>query len=392
VKEEYDIVVVGGGPAGSTAARFAAQGGASVALFEKDREIGIPVRCAEAAGLDHLSEFIPLDSQWIAQEFDRIKLVSPAGKEVKMLSPAKGAILHRRLFDHALALEAAKAGVRIHTKSYVHKVEFQADGPQTLYVKQFGEDKKVRAGMVIAADGVESRIARFAGIRTQTALKDIESCAQMLVSNIDVEASQIEFYFSERWAPGGYAWVFPKGENSANIGLGVNGAKAGPTSAMDYLKEFLAEFYPNAVALTTVAGGVPVSKCLSTLATDGLLIVGDAARQVNPVTGGGIAASLTSGRLAGIVASKAFEKRDYSAASLKEYENVWNRSHGKDYVRMYRVKEWITKLTDKDLDDLAANLQGIPAEKLTLLKLFKTAIRNKPSLLLDVIKLFAQFS
>jgi digeranylgeranylglycerophospholipid reductase len=93
--------------------------------------------------------------------------------------------------------------------------------------------------------------------------------------------------------------------------------------------------------------GDPVAKSLKKIATDGLLIVGDAARQVNPVTGGGILAAITAGKLAGTVASKAIERDDWSLTNLKEYQTEWDKSVGKDYARFYNIKEWITKLPIK---------------------------------------------
>jgi len=389
MKSEYDIIVVGAGPAGSTAARYAAEGGASVLVLERDREIGIPVRCAEAAGLDHIAKFIPLNPQWIAQEFRHIQFVAPSGAVVRMQSPERAAILHRRLFDHALAEQAVAKGAQVCTKANVQQVDFSTFPEIQVKAMVAGEEREFRCRLVIAADGVESRIARFAGIRSQTALKDIESCAQMMLGNIDVDPETIEFHFADEWAPGGYAWVFPKGEGVANVGLGVNCARLGTASAWECLQQFVSLKFPEAVPLSTVAGGVPVAKSLSTLAKDGIMIVGDAARQVNPVSGGGIGSGMTAAKIAGEVAAMAYQKDDYSHAILQEYQKRWERPYGRDYARMYRIKEWIMRFTDADLNGLAERLQGIDPEQMSLLKLFKAAIRNKLSLLVDVIKLFA---
>jgi len=387
---EYDVVVVGGGPAGSTAARFAKTATNTVAMFEKDREIGIPVRCAEATSAPDLERFVQVNPTWIANLIRKARLISPSGHEVKINLPADGAVLNRRLFDNGLAEIAANQGVEVFTKANVYKVEAESDHTWKVFIKHVKRDIVIKAKIVIAADGVESRMARFAGIRTQTVPKDIESCVQSLLGNIDVTEDQIDFYFSSKLAPGGYVWVFPKGNRTANVGLGVNCGNYDGRCAADLLDAFIADKFPQAARLTTTAGGVPVAKSLKKIATDGLMIVGDAARQVNPVTGGGILAAITAGKLAGSVAANAIDAADWSLKNLKEYQVEWDKSIGKDYTRFYNIKEWISQLSDDDLDEIAGLLQKIPPTEINILSIFKVALRNKPALLLDAIKLFAQ--
>ncbi|HPI28133.1 MAG TPA: hypothetical protein PLS75_06610, partial [Candidatus Marinimicrobia bacterium] len=150
------------------------------------------------------------------------------------------------------------------------------------------------------------------------------------------------------------------------------------------------EKFPEAARLTTVAGGVPVAKSLKKIASDGLLIVGDAARQVNPVTGGGILAAITAGKIAGLVAAQAIARNDWSVNVLKEYQTEWDKNVGKDYARFYKIKEWMTELSDDELDEIATLLQKIPPDDINIMTVFKIALRNKPALLLEAIKLFAQ--
>ncbi len=390
MRADYDIVVVGAGPAGSMAAQVASQQGARVALLEKDGEIGIPVRCAEATSEVDLQRLIEIQPQWIANYVTRARLFAPTLQSVEIPLPSRGIILHRRLFDSGLAEAAARAGVEVFTKAYVSGVDFNRQ-PPLVTVNYRQEVKQIRAKIVIAADGVESRVARWAGIRTQTVLKDIESCAQYLMGNLETVTDSIDFYFSSRWAPGGYAWVFPKGKSVANVGLGVNCAWRNTYTPLAHLDAFCQELFPQGTRLATVVGGVPVAQTLKQIVADHLLVVGDAARQANPVTGGGILAAITAGQLAGTVAAEAIKKNTYRAEFLMRYQRAWARTVGRDYARFYKIKEWMLTLKDDDLNHIADSLQQYAPGDLSLLTVFKVALTKHPRLLWLALKLFAGY-
>ena len=392
MKSNYDVVVVGAGPAGSMAARHAAEQGASVVLLERDREIGVPVRCAEATALNGLSKYTEIRESWITNTVSKIRLVAPNEKYVDITLPVDGIILNRRLFDHDLAAYAAMQGVEVYTKANVTKVIFKEGKLPVVQVTHIGVVKEITAKIVIAADGVESRIARCAGIHTQTKYYDIEPCAQMFLEGVDIVKEQIEFYFGTELAPGGYVWVFPKSDSSANVGLGYNASMSNGKTALQLLEEFVHRKYPNAKAMTTVAGGVPVANTLKEITADNLMIVGDAARQVNPMSGGGILSGMAAGKMAGRVAAKAIGRGDYSKKALDEYKKVWDKEVGSEHRKYYRIKDYTVKMTDKDFNDLAGMLSPIPSEKMSLLRLFKAAVKNKPSLVFDVIKLFSNIA
>ena len=117
----------------------------------------------------------------------------------------------------------------------------------------------------------------------------MESCAQVTAANININEDTCYFYFGRDVAPEGYLWVFPKGNGTANIGIGVSGLTGKKKSAQKYLDEFLQREYPDAPTLTRVAGGDPCSITLEKITAPGIMLAGDAARQVNPLSGGGIA-------------------------------------------------------------------------------------------------------
>ncbi|HHM24208.1 MAG TPA: NAD(P)/FAD-dependent oxidoreductase, partial [Bacteroidetes bacterium] len=306
MKTSYDVVVVGGGPAGSVAAWHAAMGGAKVLLLEKDRDIGPPVRCAEGVGASGLRLVIEPREHFIENRIEGVNLFAPNGRKVHMETDDIGFVLNRKVFDRYLAELAAKAGAEIRTKAYVDGLLVEDGQVHGVTFESMNRRFEVRASIVIGADGVESRVGRWAGIRTQLKLKDLETCVQYTMANVDVDARYCNFYFSRAIAPGGYLWVFPKGDGIANVGLGISGADAkNGVSPRQYLERFVAEHFPGASILTTSIGGVPVARTLREIVKPGLMLVGDAARQANPVSGGGIVSGMIAGKLAGQVAAEA---------------------------------------------------------------------------------------
>ena len=239
---------------------------------------------------------------------------------------------------------------------------------------------------MIGADGVESRVGRWAGLNTTCKLQDMESAVQMTLTNINVEPDTCYFYFGEKVAPGGYLWVFPKGENTANVGLGIAGIYGRQKHALSYLEEFIEKNFPNASILTVIAGGVPCAKTADKIVTHGLMLVGDAAHQVNPVSGGGIISGMIGGKIAGQIAGEAIKKNDLNL--IFNYENEWRKTLGQRHERYYKIKQFIYKFSDEKLNEIARELSKIPYENLTLKNLFLTAVKAQPSLIVEVLKLF----
>ncbi len=390
----YDIIVVGAGPAGSMAAWQAARMGAKVLLLEKDREVGTPVRCAEAVGKSGLEALIeyPAPAHWIASEIRKFRLFAPDGTPVYVNINEIGYVLHRRLFDYDLALKATRAGATLLTHARVFDV-IKSDGYVTgVKVSLDGENLEVHGRVVIAADGVESRVARWAGIDSGTPLREMETCAQYTLANIGIEPDTCDFYFSRDFAPGGYAWAFPKGEGTANVGLGISGNYARKKSPEEFLEIYLERFFPAGSAVSKTVGGVPVDKTLRDIVADGFMIVGDAAHQTNPISGGGIISGMTAGKIAGEVAAKSIKNGNVSRKALLPYARQWHKNVGKSHQRYYRLKEALMKFEDSQFNYIAAEYLKLDENKRTLMSLFKIAFKSNPAFLIDIIRLFSSFS
>lgn len=386
MKTNYDIIVVGAGPAGSMAARFAAEQGVSVLMLEKDRDVGYPVRCGEAISKAGVEEFIPSDDKWIAARISKFSFIAPDETEVIVDFGDAGYVLDRRIFDYELARTAAEAGTHIITRAYVNGLLFDDGKVIGVKYEYQGEQREVKAKVVIAADGVESRVGRWAGLKTHIDFRDMESAVQITAANIPVDQSTLYFYFGKDVAPNGYFWVFPKGHNKANIGLGVSGLIGKKKSAQSYLNDFMDKHYPNAPVLTSIAGGVPCSITLDKISAPGIMLVGDAARQVNPLSGGGIASGMIGGKIAGTIAGEAIKKNNID--QILTYDKAWNDRLGKRHETFNRIKEGIYNFSDDKFNNIAHSILKIPIEKRTLGKVFTTSLIHNPSLLIDIAKVF----
>ena len=388
MNDRYDVIVVGAGPGGSWAAKSAAESGASVRVLEKDREAGIPGRCAEGVSEEGLAMVVEIRDKWIAQVIRGGRLVAPDGTVVESMPDELGYVLHRRLFDPDLTELAAQAGAEILTKAYARGLIRENGTTSGVHIRHIGRDISVRASIVIAADGVESRVGRWAGLNTVVPYGEMASCAQMTLGGINIDPQMVEFYFGEHVAPGGYLWIFPKGPKSANVGLGIAGRYGREKKAIHYLEDFVNNKFPHASRLVTVAGGVPLVATLKTITADGLMLVGDAARQANPVTGGGIVNAMIAGKIAGKTAAEAIRKGDVSAKQLEAYPKAWRKAEGNNNAMSYKIRQVIDRFSDDDLNRLAHILLEFDPRKRTPFAIFKAALRKHPKLILDAAKIF----
>ena len=353
-----DVLVIGAGPTGSTAARFAAAGGARTLLIEKRQEIGTPVRCGEGIGAGRL-EAVGLEPRpaFVAHAIDAVRVFSPDGGCLTVPSVGGGQGgdgVERDLFDRALAKEASRAGAEIALKTSALGLLTEGGRAVGATCEHMGEACDVRAKVVVAADGFESQVGRWAGLQPPLRTRDVASCLQYTIAGAEGDARYSDVHLGSA-APGGYAWVFWKGHDVVNVGLGIPLSRLRDRAEVKvYLDAFVAR-HPGLAkgeVIEEVAGGVTSGLPVDRSVADGLLLAGDAARLIDPLTGAGIQNGLLSGRLAGETAARAVQEGDASAAALMAYDRAWRSRMEEELARHYLVKEALQKIDDATVNTI----------------------------------------
>ncbi|KAF5414212.1 MAG: Digeranylgeranylglycerophospholipid reductase [Candidatus Methanogaster sp.] len=366
---DYDVVVVGAGPAGCLAAKYAAKNGAKTLLIEEHASIGSPVQCAGLLSTSAIRECeVVLDSGFhpITGAF----VYAPNGRRIRISGgEIKAYVVDRRIFDRTLAENAIRSGADIlmRTRAVGITIDKEARGRgrrRILHVLIEGEPDVIEADVVIGADGIQSRIARWAGLDTP---ETVLSGAQ--VSTIyDFEDPRFVEIFPGSCAPGFFAWAIPY-HGSARIGLAVrpisgsvpvakSGVDLGPgvmqESAWAHLKRLIAKHPvvsekcdPGIAGIAL--GGIPISVPQQT-AAEGLLIVGDAAGQVKPTSGGGVYPGAMCAKIAGKVAADAVLEGDTSVRRLSEYDKLWKGRIGRELAIGRRINGWMARISDSEIN------------------------------------------
>lgn len=385
---KYDVVVVGGRLAGSTSSLFASKGGLNVLMIEKRPEIGTPVQCAEATTYEtfNILEMEP-SKKYLCTDIEGVDFYAPNGKHFRvkgnnMYGFMEGYVLERKIFDKQLAIESAKAGTDIMVNTNVKDLLTKNGDICGVVAKHQGKTLDIKADIVIAADGIGSNIAKKAGLKTVNKKENIASCAQYEMVGVDINPNYLQIHHGQDIAPGGYLWIFPKGNGVANVGLGVVNSKDSP---IYHLNKFIKNL--NATPVELNVGGVPLSGPIEKTYSSGLMVVGDAAGQVDPMNGAGIQNTVTSGRIAGEVAVEAIENEDTSSDYLKKYEDLWRSRIGNSLDTSLKYQKIFQNLKDNDFNILAEFLENKDLQSISKLSILKF-LKNYPHLITLLFNVF----
>ena len=352
---DYDAVIVGAGPAGLLAARKIAAKGFSALILDKDRDLGTRT-CAEAVSISAFETAeIPKMASVISNNVNGAMVFPPdETKGIKISGGSyEGYILNKPLFLYALASKAAAAGAELEMRSEVKEILMEGGKPQEVVYEQKGGTKRARFKALIGSDGVGSLVARACGFNMEG--YEIIPTMQYVMVNCNIpEQGLIRTYMGNEVAPLGYAWVFNKNENVANVGIGVRGKPA-----KVYLDKFVSnhpDFFKGAKVVKEGGGGVPVGGQVSEVVKGNVVICGDSAGQVIPITGGGIRTSMAAGSIAGVAVAEALEAKDMSL--LQSYPERYGEYWGPRIQKSLRVLRALDKLNDEELNLLSTLITG----------------------------------
>jgi geranylgeranyl reductase family protein len=347
--EIFDVAVIGAGPAGSMAAKYASKAGASTILLEEHAGAGWPVQCAGLLGQEAMTESELSSGRHILRAMRGATVFSPGGRRLDFKAKApKAWVVNRRLFDRAMLAQAAARGADIHICSSVRKIRQERDR-SILMLAGGGE---IESKVVISAEGVSALLARRAGISPP---QMILSGAQVQVAFAIEDSEKAEVHLGV--APGLFGWVIPLDEGSARIGLCAR--DHGCERLRSFLKTDIIKKRLRGSPVALNVGGLPLGPAAVT-AVDGLLAVGDAAGQVKPTSGGGIYPGLVAAKIAGGVAASAAQEGDCTALRLKEYDRLWRAALGRELDVGLRANRMLGRMSDTELDELVGYLAAKP--------------------------------
>ena len=344
---DYDVAVVGAGPAGSMAAKYAAKYGAKTALLEEHYAVGEPVECAGLVSVRALRECEVEPGSFVNRKITGAFFYSPECKSIPIEgNEAKDYVIERRIFDRLLAQNAVKAGADLLLKNKVVNINKEGKKQVLDIISEDGRFE-ISCGVVIGADGLKSKIAKLSGLGN---VKIILPGAQIEGLYEPEDPDFVEMFVGKNVAPGFFAWSIPTEEGLARIGL------CSKDSPLDYLEKNLSS-HPviskrfNGSVTDFVIGGDPIGPLKRTI-SDGVMIVGDAAGQVKPTSGGGVYTGAVCAKIAGEVASKAVFEGDASTKRLVEYEKRWRSQIGKELKIGMLVHRAFERWSDDDFNDL----------------------------------------
>ena len=348
---DFDVVVVGAGPAGSHTARLIAEAGHRVALVEEHREIGEPIQCG---GLVTPRVFDYVDCrQTILHSIHGAEVFSPSGRRLVLEGgDTKAVVVDRAMFDRAIAERALRSGVASFLGAQAQGA-VRENGGVRVSLLQDGARKDLTCRVLIGADGVRSNVAKwFRILKPRTILPGFE----IDMVGVKGDPGLVKVFLGSAIAPGFFGWIIPAGE-TARVGLCV-----GEGNAWAFLQEMMRrdpakQFVEGAQPLLYIAGGIPLGFPRRTYA-DNVVIVGDAACQAKATSGGGIYTALVCATHAAETVNDGLRRGDVSARFLRRYHKAWTGSIGKELRKDLALFETFRRLSDRHFEEIFALLDN----------------------------------
>ncbi len=350
-----DVLVVGAGPAGSTLAYELARRGHAVRVLEEHPRVGYPVQCAGLVSERVLQ--LAGSRAMVLGPVHGAAVFSPSLRSIAFRAPDPRAyVIDRARLDRDLADRAARAGAEFVTGA---RFDGFGDGPPGVRVARVshadGGSSEIACRLVVGADGVASAVARAARLPRRI---EILPAFEAEIPNSPGDPDRVEIYLGNRIAPGLFGWWIPDTEGGARVGIA---ARADGTPARTYFERLRAQIGRRfgrelAGPVGFLVSGIPIGS-LDRWTADGVLLVGDAAAQVKPLSGGGIFTGMRAAGIAAEVADAALSAGTLDARSLSEYDRRFDRELGEEFRRAFYLRRIFTRLTDEDFERLLLALE-----------------------------------
>lgn len=353
MSDNYNVLIVGGGPAGLAAAEAAAKQGIHTLVLERQNEIGYPIHTSGGSWVKDMKALaIP---EHLYHPISKVIFLSPQ-REVPLLyaSPIACVMDVRGVYQY-LAGRAVAAGATIRVRHAVDQVLQENGRVLGVTVKNHMSERfEVRADITIDASG----FARHIGVRTDMgkAFHRYGFGAEYDLYAPDYPQDELFLILGSAYAPNGYAWAFPRGNERVRLGVGVlhpdndDDARVYLDHIMHDIPQ-LAQYFKGASPLEYHTGLFPSENYLERFSRDGLLLTGDAGGHGSTLVGEGIRFAIYSGQMAGEVASESVKAGDTSAAFLSHFDKRWHTCFGRDMDIAYMINKRIAAYSDAQWND-----------------------------------------
>ncbi|MBA45326.1 MAG: hypothetical protein CMB31_01905 [Euryarchaeota archaeon] len=349
-----DVLVVGAGPGGGSAALHAARLGLDVIVIEDHKEIGTPVHCGECISDIALSNLdLNLPDQVISKRVHGIRVIFPDGTQKRLTE--HGYVLEKHLFEQWLVEQSVDLGARLFLGHKLKSMERIEENGKFMghYCEGKGDNFPINAKIVIDASGVTGVCSKILELNQRPKV-----IAGMQYEMLQVPTDDyLDFYIWPQYAEKGYLWMIPKSDGRANVGL-VTENKSRIVKELDRFIEDTDEFRDLEIVnpnwkddgrkISGFGGAIPISGPHETTHSDGILLIGDAAGFTSPLFEGGSHLALKSAQFAAITAADAILKDDVTANSLAKYSERW-KSEFPPYHKILRGKSALYSLSDQDM-------------------------------------------
>lgn len=344
--KKYDVVVVGGGPVGGHVSKKISEKNYSVSLLEKNKEIGKNLNCAGLV-TKRVFEITGVSSKSIQNKISGANIHSPTNTVLKIGGERIQALVVDRInFDKEIIKQAEKRQVDVFLENTLENMEKNNNGA---IIKTSNEEFECK--ILVGADGPFSKTRKLCKLPEP---KEFLKGVGAEVSNISIDPSFVEIFVGKNVAPGFFAWIIPinKHGTEARIGLCINQNTFHPP--MFYFKKFFINkhvqpFLKEAKITRRIGGVIPLGVLKKTFA-DNAIVVGDAAAQVKPTSGGGLYPGLLSANHCASVVIESLEKNDFSSNSLRKYHKLWDKEIGKELNRGMTFRTVFKNLSDEGFD------------------------------------------